>query len=213
MVRDEIRRVLRDHDAFSETAIGEVRHALDDRRIGVRRRDDFEQVEIPRRIEEVRAEPVTPEIVGASGGQDADRNAGRVRADDRACAPRPIHALEQRALDVELLDDRFHDPVDLGDSLQIAVEAANGDQRRSIGREKRVRLQGACALEAVARDLRGEIEQQRRHARVGEMRGDLRAHRPRAEDGDRPNRRHRPRAPFAPLRNRSTTTSASASSE
>ena len=42
VVGDEVRRVLRDDDALAEAVIGELRHALDDRRIGVGGRDDLD---------------------------------------------------------------------------------------------------------------------------------------------------------------------------
>ena len=62
-----------------------------------------------------------------------------------------------------------------------------------VGREERVRLERAGAVEALARELRREVEQQRRHAGVGEMRGDLRAHRAGAEDGGGADHRGHPR--------------------
>ena len=63
------------------------------------------------------------------------------------------------------------------------VEAAGRDQLPRIGREERIRLQRARALEPVARGIGRDIEQQRRNAGVGEVRGDLRAHRAGAQDG------------------------------
>ena len=74
-------------------------------------RDDLDELQVARRVEEVRAEPVPPEIVAASLGERRDRNARRVRRDDRARPADGVDALEQRALDVELLDDGFDDPV------------------------------------------------------------------------------------------------------
>ena len=59
-------------------------------------------------------------------------------------------------------------------------------------REERIRLQRRAPLQAVARDVRREVEQQDGNAGVGEVRGDLRAHRARAEHRDRANQRHRP---------------------
>ena len=52
-----------------------------------------------------------------------------------------------------------------------------------VGREERVGLERGGALEAVARGLAREVQQQRRHAGVGEVRGNLRAHGAGAEDG------------------------------
>ena len=72
VVGDEVRRVLRDDDALAQPVIGERADGFDDRRVGVGRRDHLEQVQIARRIEEVRAEPVPPEAV-AIGPRRAPR--------------------------------------------------------------------------------------------------------------------------------------------
>ena len=56
-------------------------------------------------------------------GERRDGNPRRVRADDRPGASRRVNLLEQRSLDVELLDDRFDDPVALLDAREL-VEAA-----------------------------------------------------------------------------------------
>ena len=105
-------RVLRDDDALAQPH-GRRRRAMrrDDRGIGVGCRDQLEQVQVARRIEEVRAEPVPAEAVAAALGERRDRDARRVRADDRLGAAHRLDALEQRSLDVEPLDDGFDDPV------------------------------------------------------------------------------------------------------
>ena len=106
--------------------------------------------------------------------------------DDRARAPHRVDALEQRALDVDLLDDRFDDPVgarpDVARSVSkppVVISAAASGVKNGSGFSARARFS------PVARDVGGQVEQQRRHAGVGEVRGDLRAHRAGAEDGDR----------------------------
>ena len=53
--------------------------------------------------------------------------------DDRAGRRDRVDALEQRALDVELLDDRFDDPVGVGERREVGVEAAGRDQRGGVG--------------------------------------------------------------------------------
>src|SRR5262249_17797816 len=96
------------------------------------------------------------------------------------------------------------------------IEAAYGDQRGGVRGEERIGLQRARPLEALAGDVRGQIEQQRRYTGVGEMRGNLSAHRARAEDRNRSNGVSRIRHDLrtvATLRKRSTTASVSASSE
>ena len=185
--------------------------ALDDRRVGVSRRNELEQVEIPRRVEEMRAEPVPLEFRAAALGKRGDRNARRVRADDGTWTPDLFHRFEQRALDVDLLHHRFDDPVGVGQTGQLRVEGAGRDQRGGVGCEEGVGLQRARPLQSVARSVGGHVEQERRHAGVGQVRGNLRTHGAGAEDGDRPEcgaHAHRARAPFT---NSSTTVSASAS--
>ena len=94
-----------------------------------------------------------------------------------------VHALEQRPLDVELFDDRFDDPVGAGDLLKVGVETTEADEAGRLPREKRVRLERLRAFEAIASGVLCQIEQQDRHAGVGQMRGNLRAHRARAQNG------------------------------
>ena len=165
--------------------------AADHRGIGLGGRDDLEQPQVARRIEEMRAEPVAPEIVATALGQRGDRNAGRVRADDRPGPALLVDPREQLLLDVEPLDDRFHDPVGLGDAIEIGVEAAGGDELVGVGRELRIGLQLARLLESLPREVGGQVEQQRRDAGVGAVQRDLRAHRAGAEHGDRVDRDHR----------------------
>jgi hypothetical protein len=76
---------------------------LNDVRLRLRCRDDFQQVEIARRVEEVGAEPVLPEIVAPPFGERGDRNARRVGTDNRAGAARGINLLQQAALYVQPL--------------------------------------------------------------------------------------------------------------
>ena len=75
MVGDESRRVLRDDHVLSEPAIGKVAHRRDDGRIGVGRRNHFEQRQVSRRIEKMRAEPMAAEIVAAPLGETCNRQA------------------------------------------------------------------------------------------------------------------------------------------
>ena len=65
------------------------------------------------------------------------------------------------------------------------IEPARADAGAALGVEERVRLQRPGAFQPLARRAVVEIEQQHRHAGVGDVRGNLRAHRPGAKDGDR----------------------------
>ena len=125
-----------------------------------------EQAQIARRVEEVRAEPVPAEIVRAALGERADRDARRVRA--MTIGPGPpllVHPRQQLLLDIQPLDDRFDHPVGGGDLIEVRVEAAGGDERGDVGRELRIGLQLASLVQALPRDVGGEVEQQRRECR------------------------------------------------
>ena len=108
-------------------------------------------MQIARRVEEVRAEPVTPEVVAAAFGHRRDRNPGRVRADDRCRASSGVDFLEQRALDVELLDDGLEDPVAVLEPREVASKLAGGDQLPRVRREEGIGFQGARPLESLSR--------------------------------------------------------------
>ena len=75
MVADEVRRVLRNHHSLAEVVIGERADLVDDRAARVSGWNDFEQMQVTGRVEEVRAEPVTPEVVAATLGERVNRNA------------------------------------------------------------------------------------------------------------------------------------------
>ncbi len=133
-------------------------------------------MQVARRGEEVGAQPVTAEAVGSSAGNRADRDAGRIRADDRIVAPHRIHPCQQRLFGIQALDDGFDDPVRFSDRRQVLVEAAGADQRGEIRGEEGIGLQLTGALQAVARGIARDVQQQDAQAGIGEMRGDLGAH-------------------------------------
>ena len=108
-------------------------------------------------------------------------------------APDRVDALEQRPLDVEPLDDRLDDPVGAREasrgrcrSRRCVISAAASAVKNGSGLSARARFSPSRATVA------GHVEQQDRNAGVGEVRGDLRAHRAGAEHRDRPNQRHHP---------------------
>ena len=176
MVGDESRRVLCNDDVLSEPAIGKVAHSRDNGRIGVGRGNDFDERQVPRRIEKVRAEPVFAEIVAAPFGQARNRQAGCVRADDGADAAQPVDTLQQRALRIRLLDDRFENPVRRRDPFEIGVEPPGPDAAGRVCREERIGFELARALEALPRRLRGDVEQGNGVAGITQVCRDLRAH-------------------------------------
>ena len=94
----------------------------------------------------------------------------------------PVDALEERLLDVEPFDDRFDDPVDGRDGGEVVVEAARADERCASGVKNGSGLSWRARGQPLARRVAGDVEQQHRDAGVGEVRGNLRAHRAGAEN-------------------------------
>src|SRR5687767_9530286 len=102
--------------------VGEPGHGVDDGRLRLRRGNDLEQAQVARRIEEMRPQPVLSKIGAAPLGKCVDWYTGRVRADDRSRPPRRVDLLQQVALDVEPLDDRLENPVDVAKPRESILE-------------------------------------------------------------------------------------------
>ena len=82
-VGHEVGRVFGNDDAFAQPRLGEGLHALHQRRVGLRRGDNFEQVQVAGRVEEVCAHEAALEIGAAPLADHVHRNARRVAADQR----------------------------------------------------------------------------------------------------------------------------------
>ncbi len=82
--------------------------------VGFWRGNDFQQAHVARRIEEVRAEPGAAEVVGEAFGDFGHGKSAGVGGDDGAGLADGFYFLEQVALDFQILDDGFDDPVDVG---------------------------------------------------------------------------------------------------
>ena len=183
MVADESRGISGDDDALSQLEIERAREALHGRGRGLRARDEFDQREIPGRIEEVRACPVLPEAVAPAFGQSGHGQCGRVGGDQRLRPARRIHACEEGTFGCRILDDGLDDPVAAAHRGEVGGEAAGCDARPDVGRIRRVWLEPLRSCEPLDRGLASHIEEQYRQARACRERRDLRAHRACAEHG------------------------------
>ena len=200
-VAHEVRHVVGHHDALAEVHPPELRHALHHGGVGVGRRDEFEQLEVARRVEEVRAEQPLAEALAPPLADLADRDAGRVGADHGGVGGRGLDPFHQPALHVEPLDHRLDDEVGILDPVEVLVEVAEAHAGLGGVVEKRrrvhLRQRRPCLLdEAVGRARladggRRDVEQIHRQACVGAVGGDLCAHRARAEHGDLAKRKRR----------------------
>ena len=204
-VADEIRSILGDDDALAELVVAEFGERFD--HLGARRRsrNNFDEFQIARRIEEMRARPVLLPFLGHSFRDAAHGQAGGIRGDDRAGLANLRDAREQRALDFQIFGDDFDDPVRLGAKFQVIFEIAGDDAIFEAPREKCGRLgfdgggearandavadfgtfQGQPALLLLGGKLRRrDIQQRAPDAGVGDVRGNARAHGARAQDHD-----------------------------
>jgi hypothetical protein len=106
-VGDEARRVLAEHRALAEQRLAERAHRVEHGGVGLGRRDQLQQVHVARWREEVHAEELAPEALGASLRQHRHRDARRVGGDDRRRPEHGLQLLVERLLGARLLDDRL----------------------------------------------------------------------------------------------------------
>ncbi len=94
----------------------------------------------------------------------------------------------QLALPVDALTDRLDHQIALGEPRQVGVVVRSVDPLRDVVSRERCGLELRERVDRVLRKRirtrgRCEVEQQRRDAGIGEVRGDLRAHDAGAENG------------------------------
>ena len=133
-IGDEVRRVLRRNHALSEAVVGESATACSTAGSVSGVRNDLDQTQVARRVEEMRAErsgalkradrPATMAAIGMPDVLELTIASARRCRSTRA---------KQRLLDVEALDDGFDDPVGRGDRGEVLVEAAGADERGASG--------------------------------------------------------------------------------
>src|SRR5690242_17163456 len=153
----------------------------------------------------MRSGKVTAEIFAAALFNAANRKPGSVCGNERAWAAVRFDFSEECALDIEIFRDRFDDPIGFGAPIEIVFKVANLNAARDFWREEcgGAGLQGA--IESRSREAipdggvgesetfrffggvelrRNDVEEKCFDARVGEVRGDARAHGAGAENGD-----------------------------
>lgn len=152
----------------------------------------------------MRAKPVAAEIFAETFGDGMHGKSAGVGGDDGAGLAHGFYLAEQSALEFEVFDDGFDDPVALGEETEMILEVSGGDQAGESRFHESSRLGLASGVQtgvgdAVADGRRGiirrsiapglatcgkDIEQIRTHPGIGQVRGDAGAHGSRAEDGD-----------------------------
>ena len=189
-VGDEARHVVRDDDALAEGGLRELAEGLGDLRVGLGGGDDFQQVQVAGRVEEVRAHEAALEVLAAALDLEVHGDAAGVAADDRGFLGDLLHAFPQAAFGVEFLDDRLEDPVGVLEVLEVVFEVAGRDQGGAGG----VHEGGGAGLEGaldaglgqevpVGVVRQDDVQQHHGNPGVGELRGDGGTHHARADNG------------------------------
>jgi hypothetical protein len=188
-VADEVGRVLGKNYSLPETHVAELGNGIDQSAVRVWGGNEFEQSHIARRIEEMRAEPRAPEIVGEALGNLADRQPASVGGNDGAGLANGFDFAQQRALEIKILDDRLDDPIDFGELLQVVFKITHSHQTGERRIHKRRGFGFSSSFQTSRSDLvprwgvgvgRNDIQQITGNARVGKMCGDACSHRSRA---------------------------------
>ena len=174
VVGDEVRRVLGDDNAAAQPDVEPVPGASN----GVLARrghgDDLDERHVAGRIEEVRADEVAGESLGASLDEAGERQPRGVGADDGVGPSLAIDPLEEAALRLESLDDGFDNPVRLAE--RRIVDGAGAHERRMCRREERIRLECERSLPS-GRGCGGiDVQQVDLDAGIGHVCGNLGAH-------------------------------------
>ena len=191
-------------DAFAEALIAKFGEGVEHVGVSAWAGDQFDELHVARRVEEVRAGEVLLKIGRAACGDFVHGDAGGVGGDEGAGAADGFEAGEQGALDVEIFGDGFEDPVSFGAKGEVVGEVAGRDETRGFGREEGCgarffrgvesgrdnattdlwRIESEVFLLFLRREGRGSyVEQEARQAGVGEVRGDAGAHGTGAEHG------------------------------
>lgn len=117
-------------------------------------------------------------------GQQLDLESACVGGDECVGAEEGFDAFEEGALEVELFDDGFADPVGFADPAEVIGDGAKADGIGGFGDVKVGRPGSFGAIESRASALFAEVEKSDLEAKVGEVGGDSGAHRAGSDDAD-----------------------------
>ena len=188
-VGDEVGRVLGADDALAQRRRQEGLELIEEQRLGGVLRDQLDQMHVARGIEKMDTAEPRPQVSRAGLRQRVDRQAGGVAREDRLRADMRRDLLVKRLFPIHALGYRLDHEVASGEQREMLVVVCRRDAGGAVLCRQRRGLELLQVLDRFLRDavrialLGRKIEQQRRNAGVGEVRGDLRAHDARTEDG------------------------------
>src|ERR1043166_5387485 len=139
-IGDEIRTILRWNNSFTEPLIEKAGNFARDLAAGLRARNDLDQLHIPRRVEEMNSEKMLLEIVGEGLDDRCNRQAARVRRDDRAWFAIIFHLCKELVFDVKIFYDSLYQQIAIIQLLDFVDKIAGPDELRVAGEHERSRL-------------------------------------------------------------------------
>ncbi len=195
----KVRGVLGDHTALAEHPLAEVPYLLDDLLVGLPCRDDLQQLQVARRVEEVRPEKTPPERLRAAFRYLVQRDAARVRRDDGVLFRERLDPLGELPFGFQLLQNGLEHPIGLGDAFEVVVEVAGADALGYLFGHERRRAGLDHPVVAAPHDgvlvftvFGGYVEQVHLEPGVGAVGGDGGAHGAGAEHGHPPDAMRHP---------------------
>src|SRR4051812_43211215 len=93
-------------------------------RVGIFSRDYLQELQIARRVEEVRPEETLLESLRTVLRDAVERDAGGVRRNNGVALRKLLYPHHQVLLGLQLLDNRFEDPIGVLYALQVVFEVA-----------------------------------------------------------------------------------------
>ena len=153
-VGDEVRRILGEDHALAEPLLGKAAHGGDCLRLRQPSGDDLEQFHVARRVKKMRPQEMLAEGAVQMSRHRLDRDAGRIRADDRILPPPAGDLAEHLLLHIQSFRDGFDDPVgilDLGEIILHIARVNAGDEGFIIERSGlRFPRRCRCRAESVS---------------------------------------------------------------
>ena len=151
-VGDECRSILTKHGRFAEETVAVFHQEINDDRIGVRSRNDLQQAQVAGRVKEVRSAEVFSEILATPLSHQVDGNAGGVGGNQCTGFPVALHLFEERAFDIDILDNSLQHPVAGRDILEMIGKVACPDAPSERLAVERCRIRLECVLETGVHD-------------------------------------------------------------
>ena len=158
-VGDEVGRVLAAHDPLAEDAVGEGLEGREHLLVGFRPRDRLEELQVARRVEEVRAEEAPADLDREVRRHLRDAEARGVARHEGGLPDERGHPREELLLDRQVLDHRLEHPVGVLELAgEVVLEVPRPQERRVLRQMERAGLELAQGREALlggrARDRR-----------------------------------------------------------